>query len=447
MTRSPTTRIANGRPGAAWLLAAGAALLLAVTLTGCAAFTNPVADGIPVKRLPPEFFPIPKEDLKTIPLASLRQKPPDSYLLAAGDVLGVYIEGVLGDKTQPPPVRFGSEQGNVPPALGYPIPVREDGTVPLPLIQPVQVTNLTIPEAQEKIRKAYVVEKQILKENRERIIVTLMRPRQYHILVVRQDSGFQAIGAGGQIGGVKRGTRAAVDLPAYENDVMNALVRTGGLPGLDALNEVIIERGAYKPSQLKTLETNPPACPSSDASTSGVQVIRIPLRHRPGEELPFQPADVILQTGDIVFNEARDTEVYYTGGLMQPRQFILPRDYDLRVVDVVALGGGPLVNGTTNINNLTGTIQQPGIGSPSPSLVTVLRRTKNYGQLAIHVDLNRALRDPRENILIQAGDVIILQETVGEALTRYLTTVIRLNILYTFVNNAHANVNSTATLP
>ena len=44
--------------------------------------------------------------------------------------------------------------------------------------------------------------------------------------------------------------------------------------------------------------------------------------------------------------------------------------------------------------NITGTSLNQGLGFPSPSLVTVLRRTTHGGQVAINVDLNRALRDP-----------------------------------------------------
>ena len=41
------------------------------------------------------------------------------------------------------------------------------------------------------------------------------------------------------------------------------------------------------------------------------------------------------------------------------------------------------------------------------------------------MDLNRAFRDPRERILIQPGDIIVLQETPGEAFARYFTQTFR----------------------
>lgn len=51
----------------------------------------------------------------------------------------------------------------------------------------------------------------------------------------------------------------------------------------------------------------------------------------------------------------------------------------------------------------------------------------NGQQINIRVDLDRALRDPRENIRIAAGDFIILQERPGDAILRYMTQQFRFN--------------------
>src|SRR5262249_54965617 len=158
-------------------------LLLCTLAEGCAALTNPVAEAIPVRRLPPEVLGRRKDEEKTIPLPLLRQKAPDVYRLEPGDILGIWIEGVLGDKTQPPPVRI-PDVANTPPAVGFPFPVREDGTIALPLIDPVNVKGKSLAEAQDAVIKAYTVDRKILQPGRERVIFTLMRPRQYHVLVV-----------------------------------------------------------------------------------------------------------------------------------------------------------------------------------------------------------------------------------------------------------------------
>jgi protein involved in polysaccharide export with SLBB domain len=453
-----------------------AAVFLAASLLagpgGCAAVSNPVANGVPVRRLPPEMLARPKKGDRTIPLSVLRQKPPDVYRLAARDILGVWVEGVLGEEKQTPPVHF-SENSMVPPAIGFPMPVREDGTLALPLIEPVKVAGLTVEEAEAAIRQAYTVKKQILQPGgSRRILVTLLQRRRYPVLVIRQDSppttgttppgtttasGQRQIGFVLSYGGTGptqlRGTGYAVELPAYENDVLNALAVTGGLPGLDAINEVVIQRGYFKAGQnpadvLRGLENCPPewlkAPPAGTAD-----VVRIPLRTPGGQAPPIRPEDIILQTGDIVFIEAREAELFYTGGLLPPGEYLLPRDHDLDVVEAVARVGFPIVTNGINPYNINGNINAiSGIGSPSPSLLAVVRKLPNGGQLPIRVDLNRALCDPRERLLVQAGDVLILQETPAEGFARYFNqSFFRFTFIWRAILSDRTNGTVTVTTP
>src|SRR5262249_18203163 len=159
----------------------------------------------------------------------------------------------------------------------------------------------------------------------------------------------------------------------------------------------------------------------------------IPLRLRPGQSIPFRPEDVILQTGDIVHVRAREAQLFYTGGLLPSGVYPLPRDYDIDVVQAILQVGGPLVAGGINPVNIGGVFIQEGLGIPSPSLVTVLRRTPGGGQVPIRVDLAAALKDPRERILLQAGDVLIMQEKPAEAIVRYLTQRIRLDSFFRII--------------
>src|SRR5258708_33804284 len=63
---------------------------------GCAALPNPVADAVPVNRLPPEVLGKRKDEERPIPPTLLRQRPPNRYRLGPGDVLGVFTAGALG---------------------------------------------------------------------------------------------------------------------------------------------------------------------------------------------------------------------------------------------------------------------------------------------------------------------------------------------------------------
>jgi protein involved in polysaccharide export with SLBB domain len=399
-----------------------AALLTACGLAGgCAAITNPVADGIEVRRLPPELLEPTKAGDQTIPLTLLGQPRPATYRLDAGDVLGVYVEGFLGERTPDQlPIHVGTltqnrDQHRFPPSAGYPVPVEEDGTVYLPTVGGVSVRGKSIAEARDAIRAAIKVEN-------AKVVVTLMTPRQYQVVVMRQEATSFGTTNEGPVPTSKRGTGHFADLIAYENDVLHALAQTGGLPGLDAYNAVIIQRGFFpvgcdKASVLAQLGGKPPAAPC----IGGGQVIRIPLRQHPGCAAEFRPEDVILQTGDVVFLEARDQEVFFTGGLLPPGAYVLPRDVDMDVIEAVSRVRGPLFNGAFGGSNLSGTLIQPGIGNPSPSLLAVLRRTPGGGQVPIVVDLREAMRHPEDRLIVRAGDVLILQEKPGEAMARYLS--------------------------
>jgi len=399
---------------------------------GCAAVTNPVADGIPVNRLPEEFRGKSREELKPISLTLLRQKPISIHKVDVGDVLGIFIENVLGEKNSAPPIRFDA-QGGQNPALGFPILVQEDGTISLPYVDPIKVSGLTLIEVQNKIIDEYVVRKKILKPEGARILVTLLQARRYHILVMREDGGSPGVNAipqfgtnGNIIGTSRKGSGFNLDLPIGENDILNALARSGGLPGTDAKNEVIIHKKNSK---------NPEA------------VMRIPLRLKDGEPPPFKPEDVVLDNGDIVFLESRDAEVFYTAGLLGSAQFPLPRDYDLDIVQAIAQVRGPLLNGGFGQAQFNANSVSSGLGNPSPSLVTILRKTAYGKQLPIRVDLNKAMYDPRERIIVQPGDILVLQERPGEAFVRYITQQSRFNFIGTILSTPDANLTNTINVP
>src|ERR1700677_1643111 len=155
------------------LLWAAAAWALCAAAQGCASLANPVANGIPVRRVPPELLGESKEGSQTLPLSVLRQKQPIAYLLAPGDVLGIWIEGILWEKGQAPPLEQVGQRVNtthLPPSLGYPIPVRPDGTISLPFVAPPRVMGMTPEQAQEAIRTTYTVTKEIIQPGKERII-------------------------------------------------------------------------------------------------------------------------------------------------------------------------------------------------------------------------------------------------------------------------------------
>jgi len=662
-------------------------------LGGCAAL-HPIPS-IPAQCLPPDLLAISRNHEATIDLSLLAQTPPPHHLVDGGDVLGIYIEGVLGNPGESPPITVPLTP-DLPPAIGYPITVRDDGTLSLPMIGAIPVRGLTVQQVEDKLRHIYTVDKEIIRVGQDRIIVSLQRPRQYRVLVLRQETG----GPGGNefaqglslnLGQTKRGSGQTIDLPVYRNDVLHALARTGGLPGLDAENIIYIVRrqpqsrpgqyapqpqyympqqqqmpfrqgkansaqepiirsqspdpirqvashqnagpasrsampavgfairnqqpsqhsarvppqipgaghsfapvsarnfhdghplhelragmeaeadeqplimrpavlseisaeeeealrprsrmqeqlaglrhqqrspafsyGAteteivempqplrapqlpqepmpappvrtgnpaspghfappmYAPSNRAPLSAQPqtpyqhhphydeyqippqsesPAIPgyngfvpgylqenlvppsafgysqselndlppelmmhlgTNDPTMNNRHIIKIPVRLKPGQQPHISPEDVILQEGDIVFIETRETEIFYTGGLLGGGQYTLPRDYDLDVLGAIAIAQGANQQQQAG-RQLGGVSAINGDVTISASNVIILRQLPHGQQVSIKVDLYKAISDPAERIIIQPGDIVMLRykplEAVGAFIERNL---------------------------
>lgn len=398
--------------------------------TGCTAVLSPI-DAIPASRVPKQFLAEPQANKVPIDVSRLRQPKPEYYLLDSGDILGVFVEGILGQLDESPPVQFPEGGSDLPPAIGYPVPVREDGTLSLPLVDPIPVRGLTIQQAEQLVARAYLDGPEPLLQGDGRIIVTLMKERTYRVFVVRQDNS--TLNQAPQFA-FQRSFRAVTDrsdessrgfvlqLPAYKNDVLNALASTGGLPGVNAKPELRILRGdrieiANRESKIQEFyrSNRPEDFPYEMVPTvpDEAKTIKIPMRLKPGEVPDFKPEDIILRDGDIVYVESRETDVYYTGGLLGGGEWLLPRDYDLDVLGAVAIAGQGVGVGQ----------QRGGListsGSVPPSDLIVLRRLPAGRQLAIRVDLNGALNDPKQRLLVKAGDTLILRYKPQEELVNF----------------------------
>ena len=227
-------------------------LAIALMTQGCSAL-HPLR-GVPAAYLPEAYEGPSRDNQRTIDLSLLVQTPPDQYRVAAGDVLSIYIPTVLG--AQPtgtdsvgidPPINMPFSD-NDPPTVGFPWQVRDDNTISLPQIPPINVGGMTLHEVEQTVRKAYIKHK-ILQPDEAMVIVSLQRPRNYRVLVVRQEptTALTTAGTAGSvnIGSTDKGTARTVTLKAYENDVLHALAMVDGadgLPGLNAENTIYIIR-------------------------------------------------------------------------------------------------------------------------------------------------------------------------------------------------------------
>jgi len=397
--------------------------------TGCATVT-----GIPVSRVPRILLEGElKDDFIDINLLRLRQDSPEYYALGHGDVLGLHIPNILTQANSVlPPVHY-PEDPSLPPAVGQPIVVRENGTVALPFIEAVNVEGMSLIEATDAIREAYTATENPVARADEQVILTMIRQRTVRVLVIREE-------AGGRDGVRKRGTGHIVDLPVYQNDVLRALSETGGMPGTDAKNQVYIYRGMFEDGvnydQILgnlCLENCQDPCFCNEAPLpEPPNVTRIPLRYPPSRPPIFTEDDILLGEGDILIIRSRDEETFYTAGLLGGGEFPLPRDKDLDIIGAIALARGPLGSIGTGIGGVGG--NRGGNNSADnayfrPSEVIVIRELPCGNQIAIKIDLNQAIEDRSERILIKQGDVILLRFTMCEEIGNLVLNLLQFNYL------------------
>jgi protein involved in polysaccharide export with SLBB domain len=340
------------------------------------------------------------------------------HIIDAGDTLGIYIFGILPANEDETPIVQRTQTVNqqyYPPGgtelgsrTGLPISVDADGAVDLPLVGRISVRGLTMAQAVNRILTKYS-EEELLQKDRERVTVTLITPRVKRVVVLREDTPSEPVTLvrPGTNDEIHRGSGRIIDLPIYQNDVLHALAASGGLPGTDAKRELWVirnlgeaERTYFTPEQLQawTQQVSIDGC--------GPQVTRIPLVGCAGAPLPFTTNDILLNDGDVVFVPRR-SEHFVTGGLLPGARIPLPRDEDVDVIEAIAIAtgsvGGPLgQSGSVLADGSPGFMREP-------TRVLILRKLPDGRQLPIRVDLDRAMQDEKERILIQNEDVVMLQ--------------------------------------
>ena len=420
------------------LLSGFTALSLASNI-GCHAITD-VHESIPASRIPRHLCVEPREGRTVFPFTTLGQEKPAAHIIGAGDQLSVYVFGVIPPGTEGTPIlqrsqpvnqRYYPPHGSVVGATtGLPVLVDQDGSVELPLVGKVQLAGLTLPEATTAVKSAYR-DKEITKEDTERTQLSLVTDRVHRIVVMREDTPSLAVQlvAPGQVDHIHRGSADVVDLPAFENDVLHALSVTGGLPGTDAAREIWVFKrsGLQNPHAITPEELQVRTASYQPDGGGNSQVIRIPLTGCPGEELPFNVDDVVLNDGDVVFVPRRE-EYFYVGGLVTGGKIPLPRDEDIDVIEAIALAngsiGGPL--GQSGQSLASGT---PG-HMVRPTRVIILREMPDGRQVPIRVDLARAMVDQKERILIQPNDVVMLHFKPHQAVANGLLNALNFSVLF-----------------
>lgn len=158
-----------------------------------------------------------------------------------------------------------------------------------------------------------------------------------------------------------------------------------------------------------------------DPTIDNPNVIRIPVRLAPGEIPQITEESITLQDGDIIFIESRETEVFYTSGLLGGGQYTLPRDYDLGVLEAIAISQSRNMGstGTGMMSSVGGVSALNQDITTSASRLAIIRTLPTGRRITIEIDLRKAMKYPQENIRIQPGDILFLEYTFPEAVCAF----------------------------
>jgi hypothetical protein len=364
---------------------------------------------------------------------------PQEHIVGAGDVLGIYVADILGDREELPAVSYPHFRiRNAPPEpfVGQPIKVETDGTIQLPYIPPIYVNGMTLQQVRQAIRHEYSIKTDFLKPERDHTVVTLITPRFCRIHVFRQDTRYNVPGLQrpDQFEISRRWAGTILYLEPKEATVITALLQTGGLPGIDARNEIWVMK------RVSPEEASVAPIPIDDAKIIGqlpmmfpkenTKLIRIPLHVPTGQPLPFDPNDVVLGDGDVVFLPRRDGDVFLTGGLLGGGRFPLERDRDIDILEAIAIATGNPLGPVGDMDNVVRFRSGPGNVIP-PTDAVVIRRRSETEQFKIRVDLRKAMNDPTERLIIAPGDLILLNYRPKELLGNVVVNLFDFNFALT----------------
>jgi polysaccharide export outer membrane protein len=324
-------------------------------------------------------------------MASLSVDATLDYFVGPNDTLGVTIPDLF-------------KEGEI---NSFDVRAMEDGTVRLPLVEPVKVGSMNLADAQQAIENAYG--KTIVKSPKASI--SLVEEALFDIAVM------------GEV------TEPGVyPLPRHQNnDVAHALAMAGGETDY-AADFIEVHRRMTHRELIEKLTTSEaigkaveeivlPECFSPGDGSAAVQstggantVLRVSLRGGPvsifvDNQLLAQDQlanfDASLIPGDVVVMPRKPDETFYVVGPLDRSNVI-----NFRVSDLGRrLGNAFLLPTDRDIDVVTAGYIDP---IESPSTVTVHRTVPGEPPMLIRVDLIKARYDWNENIYVQAGDIIYL---------------------------------------
>jgi polysaccharide biosynthesis/export protein len=326
-------------------------MIAGLALAGCRSMVDYRAAELPAE-LRGTALPSPRQ----IDLTAIARHAIDQDLVYPGDVLEVSLATGLEEKEP----------------QSWPLRVAEDGTVDVPLVGRVPVAGVALVEAERRIREASI-DREIYRAPHVAVVMKQRRTIQVRVVGEVESPG-------------------VVQLPAAGSDLLSALVAAGGLTK-DAGNEIELRHPNTGP---QTFAGNAPRAGVAlasfvDSPESPPRVVRLDLAElRRGEQ---GPVDLHVEDGSVVMVRKRQQKSISVIGLVRrPDNYDLPEDDTLRLLDALALAGGPTVSVVDKVR--------------------VIRHLPDKEDpITIAVSVKRAKRVGKENLVLAPGDIVVVEET------------------------------------
>jgi hypothetical protein len=94
-------------------------------------------------------------------------------------------------------------------------------------------------------------------------------------------------------------------------------------------------------------------------------------------------------------------------------QHLLPRDYDIDIFEAMSIAGYSYGSGSQAGGNIV------GITGVSPTRLYIFRKGPDGREIVIQVNLEKAVCDPRERLIIKAGDKLLLRYSPKEEIANF----------------------------
>lgn len=311
--------------------------------------------------LPAAWQAKPIANTQTIDLSKLATTTVPENRIARGDVLEITVAAGSGrDESSTLPGR-----------------VSDDGTVLVLHVGQVYVEGLEYSEAEAEIFKA-CVEKEIYREP----IVTVSPKRQKMNRIT-------------VMGGVEK--PGFVELRSGNSDVLQAIAQAGGL-SKEAGTIVEVSHPGFRPTNAnrppsvarRAQNGNDLASHEVLETSASAHAFTIDLASLSKEKT----SSYELQDGSVINVEKRDPPALQVLGLVhKPNRYEFPLGKPLRLLDAVSLAGG--------------------LSNALADKVFVIRRRPDTEPMLVQVSLRKAKRKGTENMLLEPGDTVSIEQTPG----------------------------------